>query len=625
MFHHQSIRVFVLKPFKPFSMLFRHKIIGFLVLLFCFQLSFSQSKPTSKDSTSLPGIYNPRQNKTAKFFHRLIFKPAKSKSVKKKTPPSEHLAVEGKIIRNIFITTLDPFGYSEIDTTRVPERWTEKTGNWAHLKSKQIAIKNVLLFSKNKAYNLLEIRESERLLRSQNFINRVYITEKLAAPQSDSVDVYVRVLDSWSSIPKFSTSGSKTGIGLKERNFFGIGHQLDYYYSNRKSDGKAANNISYLIPNIKNSFVRTEMKYNNDFDNYYSKSIAIERPFYSPLTKWAAGINLNQNYLKDSIQEPTNGQFSSQDFKFNTQEVWIGRAFPIIKSDAITQRTTNLILTTGFKNKNYKISPSIELDSIRFYTSEKVILTGIGINTRQFIEDRYIFRNGQIEDVPIGRIYGITGGYQYKNKYWRSYFGAQVSFGDYHKWGFLSTNLEVGTFFKQSKTEQTTISFQANYFTNLLEIGKWKVRQFIKPQVILGINRQNSLADLLTINEEYGLRGFNSPVYGTQKMLVTFQTQSYAPKEIWGFRFNPYINYSLAIIGNKNSITNTSNKTYSKIGIGVLISNDYLVFSSFQLSLSYYPKIPFMGDNIFKTNAFETTDFGFQNFELEEPKIVPFK
>ncbi|MFA9188228.1 hypothetical protein AAGV33_09195 [Flavobacterium sp. FBOR7N2.3] len=604
-------------------MLFSHKTIGFLVLLFCYQLSFSQNKSTSKDSVSLPGIYNPRQNKTSKFFHRLIFKPTKSKSVKKKTPPSIHLDVEGKIIRRIHITTLDPFGYSEIDSTQVPDRWTQKTGNWAHLKSKNIAIKNVLLFSKNKAYNLFEIRESERLLRSQNFINRVYITEKLVAPQSDSVDVYVRVLDSWSSIPKFSASGSRTGIGLKERNFFGIGHQLDYYYSHRKNDKKNANNISYLIPNIKNSFVRTELKYNVDFDGYFSKGIAIERPFYSPLTKWAGGMNIRQNYLKDSIQD-TNTDFISENFKFSTQDVWVGRAFPIIKSDAITERTTNLILAAGFTNKNYKISPSVAFDSIGFYTSEKVILTGIGINTRQFIEDRYIFRNGQIEDVPVGRIYGITGGYQYKNSQWRPYLGAQISFGDYHKWGFLSTNLEIGTFLKESTNEQTTINFQANYFTNLLEIGSWKVRQFIKPQAVFGFNRQNSLGDLLNINETYGIQGFNSPIYGTQKMVLTFQTQSYAPREVWGFRFNPYLNYSIAVIGNKNNFMNT-NKTYSKIGIGLLISNDYLVFSSFQLSLAYYPKIPFSGDNVFKTNAFETTDFGFQNFELEEPKIVPFK
>lgn len=605
-------------------MLFSRKIIGFVIIILCCQLSFSQKKATPKDSSAvLSSILTPPKNKTVKFLHRLVFKPTKPKKVKKKTTPSRHLKVEGKIIRNINIVTLDPFGYSDSDTTKLPDQWSEKTGNWMHLKSKRIAIKNVLLFSKNKPYSLLEIRESERLLRSQNFINRVTITEKLVSPKSDSVDVFVRVLDSWSSVPKFNISNSKTSLGLKERNFFGLGHQMDYYYSNRRRDGKDANSISYLIPNIKNTFIKTELKYNVNFENYYAKGINIERPFYSPLTKWAAGIALNQNYFKDSIQD-ANENYISQNFKYNTQDFWFGKAFHIIKSDTITERTTNLIIAARFLNTNYSISPAPELDPINFYDSEKLLLTGIGINTRQFIEDRYIFKSGQIEDVPIGRIYGITGGYQYKNSKWRPYIGAQISFGNYHKWGFLSTNLEIGSFFRQSKTEQSAISFQANYFTNLIEIGKWKIRQFIKPQMIIGINRQNSLGDLLTVNENYGIQGFNSPVYGTQKMVLTLQTQSYAPKEIWGFRFNPYLNYSLAVIANKNSPIQT-NRTFSKIGIGVLINNDYLVFSSFQLSLSYYPKIPFIGDNIFKTNAFETTDFGFQNFELAKPKIVPFK
>jgi hypothetical protein len=67
------------------------------------------------------------------------------------------------------------------------------------------------------------------------------------------------------------------------------------------------------------------------------------------------------------------------------------------------------------------------------------------------------------------------------------------------------------------------------------------------------------------------------------------------------------------------------NTAYSKIGIGVIISNDYLVFSSFQLSLSYYPTIPFQGDQVFRTNAFETSDIGLQSFELAQPKTVLFK
>lgn len=599
------------------------KIAAFILLFFCFQFLHSQNKTTQKDPGKLPAILAQPKNKTVKFFHKLIFKPTPSKKIKKKTVDPKHLDVDGKIIRNINIVTLDPFGYSEIDTTKVPNNWSEKTGNWLHLKSKQLAIKNILLFKRNKAYSLLEIKESERLLRSQKFINRVTITEKLVGPESDSVDVYVRVLDSWSSIPKFSVSSSRIGIGLKERNFFGLGHQLDYYYSHRTAEKKDANTISYLIPNIKNSFVSTQLNYKNDFENYYSKGIIIERPFYSPLTKWAGGIAISQNYLKDSIQN-TNNAYISQDFKYNNQNLWVGKAFNIFKADAITDRTTNLIVSARFSNTDYTIAPSAVLDPINFYTSEKLLLSGIGINTRQFVQERYIFKNGQIEDVPIGRIYGITGGYQYKNQQWRRYLGAQVSFGNYHKWGFLSTNFEIGSYFNKSKTEQTTIAFQANYFTNLLEIGKWKIRQFIKPQITLGINRQNSLGDLLTINENNGIQGFNSPVYGTQKMLLTLQTQSYAPREIWGFRLNPYINYSLAMIGNKNNPMQ-KNQTYSKIGIGILISNDYLVFSSFQLSLSYYPKIPFQGNGIFKTNAFETTDFGFQNFELEQPNIIPFK
>ena len=55
------------------------------------------------------------------------------------------LKYEGKIIRNIKITTLDPFGYSDSDSTRQPKIFAQKAGNALHLKTKNIAIKNLLL------------------------------------------------------------------------------------------------------------------------------------------------------------------------------------------------------------------------------------------------------------------------------------------------------------------------------------------------------------------------------------------------------------------------------------------------------------------------------------------------
>lgn len=597
-----------------------------LALLFFFSVSQGQSQEANKDSI---GMYKKIQaystkSKFATFLHRIIFEPIGAEPKPEQAVVVEnHKQYNGKIIRKIEITTLDPFGFSDSDTLKQPTKWEQRLGNNMHFKSKKFAIQNVLLFKRNKPYNDLSVQESERLIRAQRFANRVTITEKLVGKNSDSVDVYVRVLDSWSVVPEFQISNSKTKIGLIERNFMGTGQQFEYRFTNRFSDGKDAHDVTYTVPNIKNSFVKTVLKYNKDLDNYYDKSIAIERPFYSSLAKWAGGLYLGQRFRRDSLQD-TNAKYESLNFKYSTHDIWLGKAFPVFSKDIDYAQTSNLILAGRFYNRNYIEQPNNTFDPEQFYSNEKLLLMGFGFNTRRFIKDKYIFRYGIIEDVPVGQTYGITSGYRYKNNNWNPYVGTQFSIGNYYKWGYLSSNIEWGSFFNESKTAETALTVQVNYFTNLLEIGKWKIRQFVKPAVVWGTHRQNSIGDQLTLNEDNGLRGFNSAIYGSNKMLLTFQTQTYSPKSIWGFRFNPFLNYSAAMLGNvKNNLPN--NKVYSKIGIGAIISNDYLVFSSFQLSISYYPTIPFEGDSIFKTNAIQTTDFGFQTFELSKPKTVPYQ
>lgn len=610
---------------KFFQMSQKQKWLLFLLVFSYCPLSFSQVGQVKEDSSA---VYKDiqtysKKNKFTKLLHKLIFEPVNVKRKKKRVLPRIQQKFEGKIIRNITIETLDPFGYSDTDSNREPKNWAEKTGNRIHLKTKKLAIRNLLLFRENKPLDSLLINESARLIRSQKYIRSVRIDLKLSEKNSDSVDVFIRAIDSWSLIPKGSVSSSRSSFELNEKNFMGIGHEFKNKFINRFSDGKNAYNLDYTVPNIKNSFIKTTFKYNIDLDNYYGKSIDINRPFYSPFAKWAGGIYFDQQFRKDTLQD-TNLVYAQQNFKYNSQDYWIGHAFSIFKGNTEKNRTTNLIVSGRYLNINYIESPTIAYDPVDFYSSEKLFLSGIGITSRKFIQDKYIFRNGIIEDVPIGKIYGITGGYQYKNHKGRFYLGGQASFGNYYDWGFLSTNFEIGTFFDKSSTSQTTFSFQANYFTHPIELGKWKLRQFIKPQVIIGLNRLDAIGDQLTINKNYGIQGFNSAVYGTKKMMLTLQTQAYSPWDLWGFRLNPYFNYSIALLGN-DQIGLLDSKAYSKIGIGLIINNDFLVFSSFQLSLSYYPSIPGSGQNIFKTNAFETSDFGFQDFELAKPRTVIFK
>ena len=211
-----------------------------------------------------------------------------------------------------------------------------------------------------------------------------------------------------------------------------------------------------------------------------------------------------------------------------------------------------------------------------------------------------------------------------KNNSGRYYLGMRFSVGNYHEWGYLSSNFEYGTFFHLARTEQGVFTAVVNYFTGLIEIGKCRFRQFIKPEVTIGINRFPS-NDSLTLNEGYGLDGFkNSTLTGTNRLLLTLQTQSYAPWNLFGFRFGPYLNFSLGMLG--DDVTGFKNsKVFTQIGLGVLIKNEHLVFNTFQVSISFYPMIPGVGQNVFKMNSYRTFDFGFRDFEIGKPAVAAFR
>ena len=105
---------------------------------------------------------------------------------------------------------------------------------------------------------------------------------------------------------------------------------------------------------------------------------------------------------------------------------------------------------------------------------------------------------------------------------------------------------------------------------------------------------------------------------------INFPTQGYSPWNVIGFRFNPFLSYTMGMLGNESSDFKKS-RMYHQLGIGFIVSNDYLVFSSFQISFSFYPNIPDAGNSIIKTNSFKTYDFGLQTFDLAKPNTVPYQ
>jgi hypothetical protein len=613
-------------------MRFRNIFILFSLLILTRNFAIAQQTPAKTDSTKIYKnieTYSGR-SKLKTFVYTLIFKPvakiSKKKDVKnkvyKKLIQKPYSSFEGKIIRNINIVTLDPFGYSATDTTVAKRNFLYKAGNAIHINTRIIAIRNLLLIHKNDLFNSLLVKESERLIRIQKYVHEVYFYVVAAGGKSDSVDVFIREMDKWSIIPTGSLSASGIRVNINEENFLGSGHGFQGDFKRNFKNGIDSVNIDYFIPNIRNTYINAKLHSGIDGYGNFSRRLAVDRPFFSPLAKWAAGVSVASQFRQDTLKD-INLAYAPITLRFKTQDFWAGKAIRIFKGNMKEELVTNLVFTARYLRIRYTEKPPELNDPLHIYSNEDFYLGGIGITARKYVQDKYIFKYGDVEDVPVGKVLGLTGGYQVRNNTGRFYLGMRFSFGNYYEWGYLSSNFEYGTFFKASHTEQGIFTAGVNYFTGLIEVGKWKFREFVKPQITIGINRFPY--DSLTINDGYGLDGFKSPALsGTQRLLFTLQTQSYSPWHLLGFHFGPYLICSFGMLGNATERFKNS-KVYSQIGLGVLIKNENLVFSTFQISISFYPLIPGIGQDVFRINSFRTTDFGFRDFEIEKPSAVIFQ
>lgn len=608
-------------------------VFFFLFLLVSCTSSTAQTVMPKKDSTK---VYKDIENYSkksgfGKFVYRLIFrstrisKPSQRKLHKIAILKKKFDKHEGKIIRNIYIETLDPFGYSSDNDLDKPEKGFERFGNAVHLKTKNWTIRNILLFKKYDQLDSLKAKESERLIRRQRYVRSVVIKPVSVIGSTDSVDVSVRVLDSWSLIPTGSFSGSRSNIELTERNFFGLGHEFENNYGTRFDNGDNSYSARYRINNIQNTFISATANYSNDLNNNTVRSFVAERPFYSTYARWAAGATYRHQFYTDSLPDSSN-VLALQTYKIKTKDIWAGHSFRIFSGKTEETKTVKLVTTLRYADIAYEEKPTLEFDPERFFNSEKLYLSSIGISSQKFQVDKYLFNFGIIEDVPYGYIFSFTGGFQNKNSSSRAYFGTKLSFGNYFSFGYLGTNIEYGTFINNGNNEEATFRIEANYFTNLLTAGNWKFRQFIKPSVVIGTNRNFVLRDRLSLEETNGIPGFpyNQRLLGTKRLLVAFQTQSYAPGNWHGFHFSPFFNLTIGSLSTSGSTTFNS-KFYSQIGLGVLINNEYLVFNNFQLSFSFYPNIPENGTNVIKTNSFKNDDFEIPDYQIGQPIIVPYR
>jgi hypothetical protein len=519
----------------------------------------------------------------------------------------------GRKIRKIDIQRLNVFGANIDNPGLYNPHGTEKILNSTHINTNENIIRKYLLFSEGDTLSPLTLSDNERIIRQLPYIDDARI---IVVPVSgEEADILVVTKDVYSLggtvALKSTTSGT---VRLFEKNIFGMGHEfeLDIPYSSGAPDSPGIG-LNYNINNIQKSFINLNLNYYNGLGKrIYGFSLI--KNLISTTTKYAGGITVRETYTTedlDTIPIP-------QPLKINFQDFWVQRSFLINVESA-----TRIIIGARYTNNNVLKKPKIDSNSYYSFQRYKFILGSAALSLQKYYKASLIYNYGRTEDIPYGMLFRLSTGLEMNEFKERVYSEIDISFGQSaERLGYFYGAAGFGTFLRERHTEQGVLQLRMKYFSNLLYLGKYKIRNFVNAEYTRGFNRYTD--EYLVIPKKNGFSGFvNDSLRGGQRLILSLESVLFSPVNFYGFRFAFFGFADLAFLGStKDNIT--MDGTVSSLGLGLRIRNDNLIFNTFQIRLGYFPDPPqysrisnfiVSGEQLLRPN----------NFEPGPPIVIPYR
>jgi hypothetical protein len=119
--------------------------------------------------------------------------------------------------------------------------------------------------------------------------------------------------------------------------------------------------------------------------------------------------------------------------------------------------------------------------------------------------------------------------------------------------------------------------------------------------------------------------GFSSETLeGQSKMILSMEFVMYAPYQFIGFKFAPVVLCGLGKTGNGMGEMMDS-RLYQSYALGLLIRNEHLISSTFELSIGLYPFIPGDRDYLLKFNPVSNYTLRAPDYLIAKPDLIPYQ
>jgi hypothetical protein len=529
------------------------------------------------------------------------------------TSEVNYKSYSGKRIRKIRIQRLNVFGATINNPLSNDPNKIENILNKTHFNTNENIIRKNLLFSVGDTISPMQLSDNERILRQLSYIDDARI---VVFPVSDEeADIVVLTKDVYSLGGALTYNGIKKGtVSIFEKNVFGIGHEfgVEMPYDDKAPDSPGFG-AHYLVDNIGKSFTNLNVYYLNGLGKQ-TYGFDLSRKLVSYTTKYAGGISIRQMYTSedlDTLSVPA-------PLKYNYQDYWLSRSFLINK-----ESVTRIIIGGRYINNNVFAHPIISPESYYNLQKYRMYMGSAALSIQKYTKAYLIYSYGRSEDIPYGALFKFTAGREYNEFKIRTYLGAEASFGKSIKaLGYFYTYAGLSTYLNSSSTEQGLLSLSMNYFSNLINLGKSRIRNFVNVDYTRGFGRYSN--EFLTFIKDNGFSGFkNDSVRGTQRLSISFESVMFRPVNLYGFRFAFYGFTDFSFLSGTNEILGNGH-SLSSIGLGIRIRNDNLIFNTLQVRIGYFPNPPLYSNISWVTISGEQL-LKPETFDPGPPAVIPYR
>jgi hypothetical protein len=333
---------------------------------------------------------------------------------------------------------------------------------------------------------------------------------------------------------------------------------------------------------------------------------------------------MNTRWLDFTATDPTSLTPATHPVRPIDLDLWLGRSFVLGGGHNLASRSSNVILAARYAQTRYLDKPPAELDTGGVHRDVSLLLLSAGLTVRQYHRERYLFRFGVTEDVPIGLLIQVTAGVRkLQLSVNRPYLGVEVARGRYYDgFGYLSASAGFGSFYERGNAVDGMLTAGLDYFTGVAAWKRWRLRQFVGLHATVGIARPTG--SVIDLNGEQ-LHGFSSDLLtGTRRAVLDLRTVLYTPYNLIGFRFAPVLLLGFGTLGSDDDPL-FSGRIHSAIAIGLLIRNENLLVNTFQVSAGLFPYVPETGEPGFAFNPLSSFDPEMRDFAFTRPDLVVFQ